>query len=48
MTVEEEVKLTFIIGGTIYAMQELMEDGKYTKHEITEYTAKVIESISNI
>lgn len=45
MTAEEEVKLTFIIGGTIYSMQELMEDGKYTKQEITEYTAKVIESI---
>lgn len=45
MTAEEEVKLTFIIGGTIYAMQELMDEGKYTKQEITEYTAKVIESL---
>lgn len=45
MTAEEEVQLTFIIGGTMYAMQELMSEGKYTKKEITEYTAKVIEKL---
>lgn len=45
MTAEEDVKLTFIIGGTMYAMQELMNEGKYTKKEITAYTAKVIESL---
>ena len=45
ITAEKEVKLTFIIGGTIYAMQELIEEGKYSKKQITAYTAKIIESI---
>ena len=45
MSAEEEVKLTFIIGGTIYAMLELTDEGKYSKQEITTYTAKVIESL---
>ena len=45
MTAEEEVKLTFVIGGTMYAMQELSDEGNYTKEEISAYTAKVIESL---
>ena len=45
MTAEEEIKLTFIIGGTMYTMLELLNEGKYTKKEITTYTAKVIKDL---
>lgn len=45
MTVEEDVQLTFVIGGMMYAMQELMSEGKYTEKEVTAYTVKVIEKL---
>lgn len=46
MTAEEDVKLTFIIGGTMYAMQELMSEGKYTKKQITASTADIIKTMN--
>lgn len=36
------MQLTFAIGGMMYAMQELLSEGKYTEKEITAYTVKII------
>ena len=45
MTVEEDVQSNFVIGGMMYAMQELLNEGKYTEKEITAYTVKIIEKL---
>lgn len=43
MTARDDVRLTFLIGGMMYAMQELKAEGKYSDEVITEETVRIIE-----
>lgn len=45
MTPQEDVALTFLIGGMMYAMQELSGEKKYTKDEITGCIVKIIQKL---
>lgn len=45
MTMQEDVQLTFVVGGMMYAMQELTHEGKYTEADITPCIAKTIEKL---
>lgn len=46
MTPQEDVALTFLIGGMMYAMQELTSEKKYTESEITQCIVNIISHIS--
>lgn len=45
MSMQDDVQLTFLIGGIMYAMQELTGEKKYSESEIIECTAKIIEKL---
>jgi len=44
--VQDDVQLTFAVGGIMYAVQELTAEKKYGEEEITECTAKIIEKLT--
>lgn len=45
MTMQEDVQLTFLIGGIMYAMQQLTGEKKYSEAEITDCTIQIIEKL---
>lgn len=47
-TAEQEVLLAFVVGGALFAMQELSEEGNRTPAEITDATARIVEHLRQL
>lgn len=45
-TPEQDVLLTFVIGGAMYAMQELGDEGRYDAEQISDATARTVRTLA--